>query len=152
MLDPVSRISTVVFTEDFSIDFKSTEVSGVILPASVKAGDSWTQSGTIEGTGTIKGNGADIPDQQILIKENFTGTCKAAGIESITVEAGTFNAVKIECQTAMDVSMTLLGQTTNNNPTFTSTTWYAEKVGMVKNVFHESGSDNTTELASYQIP
>jgi hypothetical protein len=144
-LDPSSGASASVSMNNVSTDFKTTELSGVTLPAQIKAGDSWTQSATIEGTETISG-------KQIPVKNKFTNTCKADGVESVTVAAGSFDAMKVECQTVMDISVTMQGNPVNTNTTFNSTIWYAEKVGMVKTSASGTGFDSTIELASYKIP
>jgi len=144
-LDPSSGASASVTAKNVSVDFKTTELSGVTLPAAVKAGDTWTQNTTLEGTETI--NGKPIP-----AKNKFTNTCKADGAESVTVAAGTFNAMKVDCQTVMDISLTMQGSPINTNLTFNSTIWYAEKVGMVKTSASGTGFDSTIELTSYKIP
>ena len=144
-LDPSGGPSASVTMKNVSVDFKTTELSGVTLPAAVKAEDTWTQNTTLEGTETI--NGKSIP-----AKNKFTNTCKADGVESVTVAAGTFNAMKVECQTVMDISLTMQGSPINTNLTFNSTIWYAEKVGMVKTSASGTGFDSTIELTSYKIP
>jgi len=144
-LDPSNGNSASVTMKNASVDFKTTELSGVTLPASVKAGDTWTQNTTLEGTETING-------KQIPVKNKFTNTCKANGVESVTVAAGTFDAMRVECQTVMDISLTMQASPIDTNLTFNSTIWYAEKTGMVKTTASGTGFDSTIELTSYKIP
>jgi hypothetical protein len=144
-LNPSNDTSASVAMKNVSAEFKTTELSGITLPATIKAGDSWTQNTTIEGIENING-------QQIPAKNKFTNTCKADGVESVTVAAGTFNAMKVECQTNMDVSMTVQNSSITASLDFTSTTWYAEKVGQVKTTSSGKAFNSTIELASYKIP
>ena len=131
-----------------SFGFFSTReepVSGVTLPATINAGDSWSQSLTLEGTQTVQGVAYPASNQ-------MTSDCQSIGVESVTVEAGTFDAMRVECQVTMEVSMTIgetpMGTTFN----LTNTNWYADGVGLVKTVTAGSGLDSTTELVSYNIP
>jgi hypothetical protein len=146
-LNPSNGASANVSSDKVSADFKTTELSGVTLPASIKPGDTWTQNTTLEGVENING-------QQIPAKNKFTNTCKADGVESVTVEAGTFNAMKVECQTAMEISITMQqgGNPINTNLTFNSTTWYVEKIGQVKTTSSGTNFNSDIELASYHIP
>jgi hypothetical protein len=144
-LDPSAGASASVNLKNVSVDFKTTELSGVTLPASIKVGDNWTQNTTIEGTETING-------QQIPAKNKFTNTCKAIGLESVTVEAGAFNAMRVECQTVMEITITMQGNPVNTDLTINSINWYAEKTGLVKTSSSGQGFDSTIELTSYKIP
>jgi len=145
-LDPTnSGGSASVESENVKVDFQTTAASGVTLPALLNPGDSWTQAITLEGTESING-------EQIPAKNEFTNTCTVVGIESVTVEAGTFDAMRVDCQTVMNISITMNGTVIQNPLTFNSTNWYAEKVGLVKNASTGSNLDSTTELISYSIP
>ena len=144
-LNPASGDSASVNSENVSVDFQTTEFSGVSLPGVINTGDTWTQTTTLEGTETISGI-------QMPAKNQFSNTCTAAGTESVTVEAGTFDALRVECQTVMNITITM-----NENPIETAvnlntTNWYAEKIGLIKTVSTGEGFDSTTELTSYNIP
>lgn len=69
----------------------------------VNPGDTWTQSTTLEGIETI--NGVEIP-----AKNQFSNTCTAIGKESVTVEAGTFDAMHLDCKVDMTITITMNGQ------------------------------------------
>ena len=144
-LDPTSGNSASVNSENVSVDFKTTSSSGVTLPASLNQGDSWTQTTTLEGTENI--NGLEVP-----AKNEFSNTCTVAGKESITVAAGTFDAVRVDCQTAMNITITMNGAPISSPFTFTATSWYAENVGLIKTVSTGDQLDSTLELTSYSIP
>ncbi len=127
-------------------DFKTTAMDGVTLPASIQTGDSWKQSFTLEGTETI--NGLQIP-----AKNETTNTCTAAGMESVTVPAGTFNAYHLDCTADINITITMNGASVPTKVTAKSTEWYAPGVGLVKT---DTLIDNTTpvtiELTAYNIP
>lgn len=143
-LDPTGGSASVT-SQNVNADFQTTSASGVTLPAALNPGDTWTQTITLEGTEIISG-------QQIPAKNEFSNSCTVVGPESVTVEAGTFDAVRVDCNTNMKITITM-----NNNPiespiTFTASNWYAEKVGVVKISTTGSGFDSTTELVSYASP
>ena len=144
-LDPTSGGSASVNTEGVTVDFQTTEQSGVTLPASVQPGDTWTQTVTLEGTETIG-------DTQIPAKNQFSNTCKAVGVESVTVAAGTFDALRVECQTNMVITVTMQGNDISTPVNFQATNWYVQGVGLVKTVSTGSNLDSTIELAGYTIP
>jgi hypothetical protein len=144
-LDPTSGNSASVNSENVSVDFQTTSASGVTLPASLNPGDTWTQAITLEGTENF--NGLDVP-----AKNEFTNTCTVGSTESVTVAAGTFDAVRVDCQTAMTITITMNDAPISTPITFTATSWYAEKVGLIKTVSTGSGLDSTVELTSYSIP
>jgi hypothetical protein len=106
---------------DGSSSTNSTSRTGVTLPNDLKVGSAWTQ--TID----------------IITNYNVVGT------ETVTVPAGTFEALKIE----QSGSMTMMGQELLTQGTL----WYAEGVGNVK---AETGMANgerfLSQLISYDIP
>ncbi|HEX5941000.1 MAG TPA: hypothetical protein VFY66_01925 [Anaerolineales bacterium] len=145
-LDPPSGASANVNTENnVSVDFETKDLSGVTIPATIHAGDTWSQALTLEGTQTI--NGTSFPASNQL-----TSDCKAIGVESVTVEAGTFDAMRVECQTKMNLSLSMGDAPIQNTLNLTGTNWYVEKVGLVKTLTTGLGFDSTTELVSYSIP
>lgn len=145
-LNPASGSSANVSTEGVSVDFETTDQSGVTLPATINAGETWSQALTLEGTQTISGTSFPASNQ-------FTNDCTALGIESVTVPAGTFDAMRVECQGNMNITVAM----DPNNPVSTSLAltnvyWYAENIGMVKNTTSSPGINSTIELVSYNIP
>lgn len=145
-LDPPSGASANVSTENnVSVDFETKDLSGVTLPAMINTGDTWSQALTLEGTQTI--NGTSFPASNQL-----TSDCKAIGIESVTVEAGTFEAMRVECQTTMNLSLSMGDVPIQNTLHLTGTNWYVENIGLVKTLTTGMGFDSTTELITYNIP
>jgi hypothetical protein len=108
----------------------------VTLPNDLKVGSSWTQTLDILAEG---GEGEETLSASIIT--NYT----AVGVETVTVTAGTFEALKIE----QSGSMTFMGQEILT----LGILWYAEGVG---NVQAETGMANgerfLSQLISYDIP
>jgi len=144
-LNPADGGSSTINTEDYSVDFQTTALSGETLPATVNAGDTWEQTMTLEGTQSI--NETIIPT-----KNQFSNTCKAIGIESVTVEAGTFDAMKVECLTVMDLTITMNDNPIQQNLTLNNVNWYVENIGLVKTTTTGGGLDSMVELTTYSIP
>lgn len=144
-LNPSSGVSATVSATNMEIDFQTTEFSGVTLPAAIHAGDTWSQSATLEGVQSI--NGTDIP-----AKNQFISNCTAVGPESVTVEAGTFEATRFDCQTDINITITMAGEDIQAPLKFSSSNWYVENIGMVKTAVVGDGLDSTIELVSYNIP
>jgi hypothetical protein len=133
-------------SSSISATFKTTSMDGVTLPAAINSGDKWSQNFTQEGTQAIKG-------QNVATKSQVAFNCTAGGSESVTVAAGTFNAVRMDCQTVLVITITMSGVDIPSNISTNSTLWYAPGVGMVKSDNALSSGGNTTiELTAYNIP
>ncbi len=145
-LDPTGAGYTAnVSSQNVQANFQSTSASGVTLPATLNPGDTWTQAVTLEGTENIAGN-------QVPAKNEFSNPCKVIGTESITVAAGTFNAVHLECNTSMQITVTMNNVPIQTPVNFTASSWYAERVGLIKTVISGGKLDSTIELTAYHIP
>lgn len=144
-LNPSGGNSSSVTAEGTSVDFKTTALEGVTLPASLNPGDTWSQSLTLEGTQTLNGEAFPASNQ-------LTQNCTATGVESVTVPAGTFDAMRVDCQVNMNITIDIAGSPFTTPIALVNTNWYALKVGLVKTVSTGSGLDSTTELTSYLIP
>jgi len=148
-LNPNGGATAAVQSSAIDSTFTTTAMDGVTMPANINPGDSWSQNFTIEGTVTIK-------EVAVASKNQTAYSCKAGGSESVTVAAGTFDAVRMECQTNIVITITMNGTEIPTSAGTTSTIWYAPGVGMVKseNIVNGSqGITNTTlELTAYNIP
>ncbi len=145
-LDPPGGASANVSTENnVTAGFQTTNSSGVTLPATINTGDTWSQSLTLEGTQTINGTAYPASNQ-------LTSDCKAISLESVTVEAGTFDALRVECQTAVKLSVKTGDTALENTLNLTGTNWYVRGVGLVKTLTVGFGFDSMVELVSYNIP
>lgn len=138
-----------IITNGIQMELTTSNVQGINLPKTVSAGDQWPYSLDFEGDMQISGTPADTQGTAIF---DFN----AVGEESVTVPAGTFNAMKIHVDMVLDMQISLSGLT--SPVTFTSPVdlWFAPGVGWVKAV--SSGEllgtsfDETIELQSYAIP
>ena len=134
-----------VSVDGLTSEYQTTSNSGITFPANPHPGDSWTQSVTLEGSQTING--------YIAPAKNQTDTsCTAVAMETVTVPAGTFQALRVECVINMQISVTADGNPFSTTINTTSISWYAPGVGMIKTVTSGNGLDSTIELTSYTIP
>jgi hypothetical protein len=107
----------------------TTSNEGITLPGDIQQGDDWSQ------TIGVKVSAGD-QTMDFIIDTTYT----ALGYETVTVPAGTFNALKIEQSADMGGS----------EPTI-QTLWYVQDVGLVKSLI-EVGETYVNELVSYNIP
>jgi hypothetical protein len=144
-LNPPGGNSANVTTEGVQVDYETTALEGITVPATINPGDTWTQSLTLEGTQTI--NETVIP-----VKNQVDFSCTAVGVESVTVPAGTFDAIRVDCTTQMNIIMTMNGVEVPTAIDLTGTNWYASNVGLVKSSTTGSDVDSVTELVTYTLP
>ena len=146
-LQPSAAASaTFQSSSGMSMNFKTIETSGVTVPDNLGPGATWNQELTLEGTTTISGQDAKARN---VMKMDCTGS----NSESVTVPAGTFNAVRADCKIDSKITVTMSGVEVPTDVSTTSTMWYAPDVGLVKIAEVISGSDSVTiELTSYKIP
>lgn len=135
-----------VSTSGLTIDFTTTDYSGVTLPKIIAAGDTWTQTLTLHGESSL----AD--GTSILADGTLSSTFKAVGIESVSVPAGTFDAMRLDVETVFIIETTVAGTTVPIELHMTGSVWYAPGVGMVKNSSNGEGVATTIILTAYAIP
>ena len=125
---------------------KVASVSGFLIPAAITSGQTWSEKLALSGIGFIDA-------QQRATQQNDTQiVCTAGGNESITVGAGTFNAIKVTCNYTITTTTSIDGAAANPvTNTIAVTDWYVSKVGSVKTVKTGDISENI-ELTSYSIP
>jgi hypothetical protein len=119
--------------------------SGAWLPAPdlLVPGYSWPNSYTLVMHVSQEGFAADLT---MTVSETSTAT----GIETITVPAGTFEALRVDGTESVSMSG-FMGEAVNM--TVDTTYWYAKGVGVVR--YSSSGSEGTGsrgELTSYTVP
>ena len=131
------------------LNLETQNVTGVTYPVVINAGDQWSHAHEFSGTMDIAGQSAEANGDE---SASFT----ALGLESVTVPAGTFDAMKIEVATTININSTFQGTTVPVTFTGTTTSWYVQGVGWVKSVstseFGGITSTDTVELQSYSIP
>ena len=142
--------SATLAVADLQAVFDTTKVSGITLPRDLTAGDTWSQSFTIEGNQALPG------DQTAEVKGSVDYSSTAGEMESVTVPAGTFEALRVESTTKMDITIKLSGFTVPTTIEGTVVRWYAPEIGYVRsvetsNVFGTE-VEVTIELTGYRIP
>lgn len=141
--------AAAITTKQFQATFETSNVQGVTIPASVAAGDKWSFSLTIKGTQEVSGIKAETNGDASY---DFT----AVGMESVTVPAGTFDAMRVDGVLTLNLTALVSGLSIPVQITMNTTSWFAPGVGMVKT--STSGSvagtaiNDTLELQSYNIP
>jgi hypothetical protein len=127
----------------------TSNATGVTLPANVQMGMKWPYSIGLAGTLAEGGLSADINGD---VSTEFV----AVGMESVTVPAGTFDAMKVEGTSTVKVAASYHGLSLPITSVVKTTFWFAPGVGWVKS--SESGElagtaiSSVTELQSYNIP
>lgn len=108
--------------------------AGVSIPTNVHVGDSWSTD-------------EEITANAFGVNETFTihTDYRAVGMETVTVPAGTFDALRVDMEASND-SQTL-------PVTIQGSTWFAADIGQVKNAGVANGNiTSDEELTSYSIP
>jgi DUF3108-like len=146
VLSPLSGPSSAITASNMTANFTTSNMTGVTLPASIKAGDTWTQAFDIEGTQSING-------QDVTAKGKVTFNCTGGPAESVTVAAGTFSAVRVDCKVDLAITVNLGGLAIPTSFSGNITSWFAQGVGMVKmqGEIPNVGS-SALELTSYKLP
>lgn len=149
MLGLPAPIAAALKSQDVDLTLTVKNTNGVTFPVTIAVGNSWVQTMDFDSTIGIAG-------EQATAQGNIQTTFTAIAKESATVPAGTFNTVKVQFDSTLNVSATMQGLTIP--VTFSSTYfyWLAEGVGWVK----ASGAGNiagvsfneTLELQSFSIP
>jgi hypothetical protein len=145
-----------VMGEGITITGKGSS-TGVTIPASISAGDTWSQ--------TYKGT-LEVKEYDGTLDFTVTTNYNASGEEEITVLAGTFKAIKIDSTIESDFTLKTQGI---SMPLYTykatGTTWFVENIGPVRSttkgtiegtgqmsgLLSEEFSD-MTELIEYSLP
>ncbi len=140
-LTPASG-GAAVLAEGVQATYTVESSAGVSFPADPQPGHEWTQNAVYLGQENT--SGVVIETRNVMDM-----ACKAIGIEKVSVPAGDFEALHVDCSTKIDI---FVSGSLAFSFTSTSSTWYAQGVGQVKS----SGSSNmgATEivLLSYSIP
>ncbi len=127
----------------------TSNATGVTLPPNVQPGMKWPYSIGLSGTLAQGSLSADVTGD---ISTEF----EAVGTESVTVPAGTFDAMKVQGTSTINVSASYHGLSLPITSVVRTTFWFAPGVGWVKS--SQSGElagtaiSSDTELQSYSIP
>lgn len=126
----------------------------LLLRLPLAAGDSYIAR---DYTGLVSTTESDGDGQPEHI--DFRATVDVLGVESVTVPAGTFTAMKVRTQTLYRVNYSADGS--SHTVTATATDWYAPGVGRVRNTSDNVGTSlpagtsstysTTNELAAWKV-
>ena len=150
LLDYSGMGAAQVTTDALQVEFETTGMTGITLPAGLAPGDEWSQSFEISGSVILQG-GLESSAEGTATTEN-----RATGIESVTVAAGTYDALRIERTILID--LTIQFGESGMPITFTSeeVVWFAEGIGWVKDSFSSTIEsvpvNESIELNSFFIP
>jgi hypothetical protein len=136
-------------SQNMQLNLEVKNVGGVTFPNEITAGDQWQHNLDFEGNMTIA-------DQEGAATGNAQTSFTAVGNESVTVPAGTFDALKIQVDTTLSINVEYQGLSVPVAFSGTYTYWFSQGIGWVKasgtgDVAGTSFSE-TTELQSYNIP
>lgn len=137
---------TSVVTADLQFDFTVESNEGVTLPADPQPGQTWTQKVVYSGQQTV----GDLTLQSRNVAET---SCKAAGVETVSVPAGAFEALRVDCETTIQINLT---GAPAGLPALTfesaEARWFAPGVGLIKSSGTTSMGATETVLLSYNPP
>ncbi|MDP1546425.1 MAG: hypothetical protein Q8L87_10405 [Anaerolineales bacterium] len=142
--------SASISTQEMTTQFETVEISGVNLPKSITPGLQWQYSLTMQGVTAMPG------DQQAESTSMAAFIMQEIGAETITVPAGTFEAVKFQSTSTIQVTADFQGTQVPIIINGSSIVWFAPGVGYIKSIensdFGGTPYTATTELQSYSIP
>ena len=135
--------------QGIQLDLEINNVSGLTFPREITPGDQWQHNLDFDGQVEMAGQSGDAQGTAVT---RFT----AIGNETVTVPAGTFEALKIQVEPTLDINVGYGGFSLPVTIGGTYTYWFVQNIGWVK----ASGTGNfagqslseTIELQSYNIP
>ena len=136
-----------VSTSNVKITSTSITADGYNIPNTFDTGTTWSEKVTVNDT--VQSSGRSL-DSRIDSKVD----CSAAGSESVSVPAGTFDAVKVTCTETVAVSELVHATPVPAGvpSTLDITNWYAKGVGLVKSVrVSSAGGTATIVLTQYKV-
>ena len=136
-------------SQEMQVNLNVSNVSGISFPAVIEPGDTWQHA--LEFTGNMVVGGQEI-DANGSAQSSFT----AIGMESVTVPAGTFEALKVRVDSTINITGAFQGVSVPLTISSPYDYWFAPGVGWVKasgtgDVAGESFTE-TIELQLYNIP
>src|SRR5215216_2908975 len=136
-------------TQNMQLNLTVNNVSGVTFPSEITTGDEWQHMLEFEGDLDIAGTPAEATGGA---ESNFT----ALGTESVTVPAGTFDAMKIQVNSTITINASFQGVSMPVAFSGQYIFWFAQGVGSVKasgrGEIAGTSFTETIELQSYNIP
>lgn len=124
----------------FSAETLSAE--GVLLPANVRVGDTWTQKFTI-----VMHPQGELAQAFRDVRATVTIAHRAAGEETVVTPAGAYQALRVESSTDMQFQGAMANMPIPEGDTsaILSKTWYARGVGIVRQQTDEASATTVLE-------
>ncbi len=146
LMDAASLLALDKFSE-----LQVTNVSGLNMPPDITAGASWSISYDVQGAEKDQ-TGAVIATMTGQVIISYTAT----GKESVTVPAGSFEAMAVSVSSVINFSVVQAGGTSNISVNSDYIAWFAAGVGWVKSsgtgTLGSSEYFETIELQAFSIP
>lgn len=141
--------AALIHSQGMQMNLEITNASGVTFPSEINAGDEWQHNLQFEGTLSVAG-------QEGSATGNAETRFAAIGNESVTVPAGTFDALNIQVDTTLNFDVRYEGLSIPVTFSARYNYWFAQGVGWVKasgtgSIAGQAFSE-TLELQSYSIP
>lgn len=124
------------------MDFEILSQEGTSYPNVINVGDEWEEEIVMASTMTMEG-------MEMTTRTTVATLTRATALESVTVPAGTFNALRLEGTSDITNVTVMMGMEIPVSMTSTTQTWLVEGIGMVLSVDESGGR---VELVSYTIP
>src|SRR5215208_1847844 len=136
-------------SQNIQLNLDVNNATGVTFPVQINPSDQWQQNSNVTGKAIAFNEEAEAAG---TVQMSFN----AVGRESVTVPAGTFDALKVDVDVTLNIDANYEGITLPVSFTGDYTYWFAPNVGWVKasgtgTILGSSFSD-TTELQSYSLP
>jgi len=139
-----------VYAQNLKTELQIQNANGLTIPVAINPGDTWDHG--LDFTGVV-----NLPTgQSAEASGNAQIDFQAIGVESVSVPAGTFDAMKVDSTMTININATVSGFTVPITFSGNSSSWYVQGVGFVKSVSESSlngeNFTDTVELQSYSIP
>ena len=136
-------------SENMQLNLEVKNVSGVTFPSEINVGDQWQHNLDFEGKMTVA-------NQEGSATGNALTSFNAPGNESVTVPAGTFEALKLQVDTTLDFNVSIQGVSVPVKFSGSYNYWFVKDVGWVKasgtGSISGASFSETIELQAYNIP
>jgi hypothetical protein len=136
-------------SQGIQLTLNAINTSGVVFPRQINAGDQWQH--TLDVAGTVR-----AANEEGQASGNVQMDFSAIGNERVSVPAGTFDAMKIQVDTTLNLNATYGGVTLPVAFSVSHMYWFASGTGWVKatgtGTILATSFSETTELQSYNIP
>ena len=123
------------------VDIEVVRAEGLTYPTDLSVGQTWHLE--LETLSNMEMEGMAATSTMTMVTDNT-----AQAIESVTVPAGTFDALLITADSTVTTVTQVMGMEVPFSVDTTSSTWLVEGVGMVLS----EAEGSRTELVSYNIP